>query len=232
MHRTRKRRPPGPHSHLATMISLSLALILFLSQDPVHKWADLQRALLAEGQSVWCCKGCIGIINEDKDATYKDIRVKVEAAAAARLEPLPEVTGLGDSQVARATDPSSIASTDAGGTDAGGTDAGGTSRTANDSLEARMAGAASAAGATEVSAGTTMAAGAAGAAAAADQEQSRSHNLSVISNELRLEQVETGISEIQEIQEIQRRAYLSLANTQEALANTQRAAVVCNCAIL
>ena len=201
----------------------------------MHKWADLQRALLAEGQSVWCCKGCIGIINEDKDATYEEIRVKVEAAAAARLEPLPEVTGLGDSQVARATDPSSIASTDAGGTDAGGTDAGGTSRTANDSLEARMAGAASAAGAS-VSAGTTTttSAGAAGAAAAADQGQSRSHTLPVISNELRLEQVETGISEIQEIQEIQRRAYLSLANTQEALANTQRAAVyqACNCAIL
>ena len=49
----------------------------------------MQRALLAEGQSVWCCKNCIGIINEDKDATYKEIRVKVEAAA----KPLPEITG-------------------------------------------------------------------------------------------------------------------------------------------
>ena len=60
-----------------------------LSQDPVHKWADLQRALLTEGQSVWCCKDCIGIIKEDTNATYEEIRVKVEAAA----EPLPEVTG-------------------------------------------------------------------------------------------------------------------------------------------
>ena len=60
-----------------------------LSQDPVHKWADLQRALLTEGQSVWCCKDCIGIIKEDNNATYEEIRVKVEAAA----EPLPEVTG-------------------------------------------------------------------------------------------------------------------------------------------
>ena len=57
---------------------------LFL-QDPDHRWADLQRAQLAEGQSVWCCKDCTGIINEDKDATYQEIRTKAEAAA----EPLP-----------------------------------------------------------------------------------------------------------------------------------------------
>ena len=61
-------------------------MISLFSQDPKNKWADLQRALLAEGQSVWCCKGCIGIIKENKDATYKEIRVKVEAAA----EPLPD----------------------------------------------------------------------------------------------------------------------------------------------
>ena len=61
---------------------------LFFSQDPVHKWAGLQRALLTEGQSVWCCKGCIGIIKENKDKTYEEIRVKVEAKAA----PLPEVS--------------------------------------------------------------------------------------------------------------------------------------------
>ena len=61
----------------------------------MHKWADLQRALLAEGQSVWCCKGCIGIINEDKNASYEDICVKVKAAA----EPLPEVTGAAASPV-------------------------------------------------------------------------------------------------------------------------------------
>ena len=54
----------------------------------MHKWADLQRALLLEGQSVWCCKGCIDIINEDKNATYKEIRDKVEAKAG----PLPTVT--------------------------------------------------------------------------------------------------------------------------------------------
>ena len=66
-----------------------------LSQDPVHKWADLQRALLTEGQSVWCCKDCIGIIKEDTNATYEEIRVKVEAAA----EPLPEVTGVAASTV-------------------------------------------------------------------------------------------------------------------------------------
>ena len=183
-----------PCSHLARAV---------LSQDPVHKWADLQRALLPEGQSVWCCKGCIGIINEDKDATYEEIRVKVEAAAAARLEPLPEITGLGDSQVARATDLSSIASTDAGGTDDGGTVSGGkadASRTANDSLEASTANAA----AVTVSAGSgvTASAGAAGAAAAVDHEPD--------TNEQRLERVETGIFEIQ-----------------EALANTKRAAVVC-----
>ena len=59
------------------------------SQDPENKWADLQRALLTEGQSVWCCKDCIGIIKEDKDATYEEIRVKVEKKAA----PLPELTG-------------------------------------------------------------------------------------------------------------------------------------------
>merc|ERR1740124_502441 len=57
-------------------------------EDPSHKWADLQRALLAEGQSVWCCKDCIGIINENKDATYQVIRDKVEAAA----QSLPVVT--------------------------------------------------------------------------------------------------------------------------------------------
>ena len=59
-----------------------------LPQDPSHKWADLQRALLTEGQSVWCCKGCIDVINEDKNASYKDIRNKVEVASG----PLPEVT--------------------------------------------------------------------------------------------------------------------------------------------
>ena len=69
-------------------ISRPCSLLLCQSQDPVHKWADLQRALLLEGQSVWCCKGCIDIINEDKNATYKEIRDKVEAAAG----PLPEVT--------------------------------------------------------------------------------------------------------------------------------------------
>ena len=53
----------------------------------------MQRALLTEGQSVWSCKDCIGIIKENKDATYEEIRIKVEAAAAARLEPLPEITG-------------------------------------------------------------------------------------------------------------------------------------------
>ena len=66
----------------------------------MHKWADLQRALLPGGHSVWCCKGCIGIIKdkENKDATYEEIRIKVEDAA----EPLPEVTG-GESTV-RAND--------------------------------------------------------------------------------------------------------------------------------
>ena len=49
----------------------------------------MHRALLAEGQSVWCCKDCIGIIKENKDATYEEIRVKVEAAA----KPLPGITG-------------------------------------------------------------------------------------------------------------------------------------------
>ena len=46
----------------------------------------MQRALLAEGQSVWCCKDCIGIIKEDKDATYKEIRDKAEVKA----KPLPK----------------------------------------------------------------------------------------------------------------------------------------------
>ena len=44
---------------------------------------------------MWCCKDCIGIINEDTNATYEEIRVKVEAAA----EPLPEVTGVAASTV-------------------------------------------------------------------------------------------------------------------------------------
>ena len=66
---------------------------MLFSQDPKHKWADLQRALLSEGQSVWCCKDCIGIIKENKDATYEEIRIKVEAAAG----PLPEVTGVATS---------------------------------------------------------------------------------------------------------------------------------------
>ena len=60
----------------------------------MHKWAGLQRALLTEGQSVWCCKDCIGIIKENKEATYEEIRVKVEAAA----KPLPEITGVAASQ--------------------------------------------------------------------------------------------------------------------------------------
>ena len=76
---------------LGSMSTITIAI--FLPQDPLHKWADLQRALLTEGQSVWCCKDCIGIIKEDTNATYEEIRVKVEAAAAARLEPLPEITG-------------------------------------------------------------------------------------------------------------------------------------------
>ena len=74
------------------------------SQDPVHKWADLQRALLTEGHSVWCCKDCIGIIKDNKDATYQEIRVKVDAAA----EPLPEVTGV----LAASTVPTARESTD------------------------------------------------------------------------------------------------------------------------
>ena len=140
----------------------------------MHKWADLQRALLAEGQSVWCCKDCIGIINEDKDATYKEIRVKAEAAAAARLEPLPEITGLGDSQVARATDPSSIASTDAGGTDAGGeADA----ARAADEAQARVAPARVAPTGVRGATRATASAGAAGAAAAADQGASSAGDL-------------------------------------------------------
>ena len=145
----------------------------------MHKWADLQRALLAEGQSVWCCKDCIGIINEDKDATYKEIRVKAEAAAAARLEPLPEITGLGDSQVARATDPSSIASTDAGGTDAGGTDAGGEADAARaaDEAQARVAPARVAPTGVRGATRATASAGAAGAAAAADQGASSAGDL-------------------------------------------------------
>ena len=44
---------------------------------------------------MWCCKDCIGIIKEDTNATYQEIRVKVEAAA----EPLPEVTGVAASTV-------------------------------------------------------------------------------------------------------------------------------------
>ena len=68
---------------------------MLFSQDPEHKWADLQRALLAEGQSVWCCKDCIDIINEDKNASYEDICDKVKAKAA----PLPEVTGADASPV-------------------------------------------------------------------------------------------------------------------------------------
>ena len=83
---------PHSHSHEATRPFPSCRTTLahaLLSQDPKNKWADLQRALLAEGQSVWCCKNCIGIINKDKDATYEEIRVKVEAAA----KPLPEITG-------------------------------------------------------------------------------------------------------------------------------------------
>ena len=62
---------------------------LFLSQDPENKWAGLERALLTKGQSVWCCKDCIGVIKENTDATYEEIRVKVEKKAA----PLPNLTG-------------------------------------------------------------------------------------------------------------------------------------------
>merc|ERR1740124_1586574 len=35
---------------------------------------DNMRAMLTEGQSVWCCKDCIGIIKEDNNATYQVIR--------------------------------------------------------------------------------------------------------------------------------------------------------------
>ena len=38
---------------------------------------------------MWCCKGCISIIKEDNNATYEEIRVKVENKAAA----LPKLTG-------------------------------------------------------------------------------------------------------------------------------------------
>ena len=74
----------APRSNLAEPRSRAL-----LSQDPKHKWADFDRALLPDGQSVWCCKGCIGIIKEDTNATYEEIRVKVKAKAP----PLPELTG-------------------------------------------------------------------------------------------------------------------------------------------
>ena len=47
----------------------AVTIAVCLSQDPLHKWADLQRALLTEGHSVWCCKDCIGIIKEDTNAT-------------------------------------------------------------------------------------------------------------------------------------------------------------------
>ena len=49
----------------------------------------MERALLTKGQSVWCCKDCIGVIKENTDATYEEIRVKVEKKAA----PLPNLTG-------------------------------------------------------------------------------------------------------------------------------------------
>ena len=67
------------------------------SQDKEHAWSNLQRALLAEGQSVWCCKSCIGIINSNKEATYQEIHKEVK-----RLEPLPEVTGVNAGQVGNA----------------------------------------------------------------------------------------------------------------------------------
>ena len=38
---------------------------------------------------MWCCKGCISIIKENTNATYKEIRVKVEAKAP----PLPKLIG-------------------------------------------------------------------------------------------------------------------------------------------
>ena len=75
-------------------------MISLFSQDPDNKWADLQRALLAEGQSVWCCKSCIGIIKENKNATYEKIRDKVEAA-----KPLPEAPGISAKVEAKATPP-------------------------------------------------------------------------------------------------------------------------------
>ena len=87
--------PHSPRTRLShesgASVSQHLAIMLALcqSQDPSHKWADLQRALLTEGQSVWCCKGCISIIKENTNATYKEIRVKVEAKAP----PLPKLIG-------------------------------------------------------------------------------------------------------------------------------------------
>ena len=72
----------------------------------------MQRALLTEGQSVWSCTDCIGIIKENKDATYKQIRTKVEAAA----ELLPKVTGAAASTVPtadEATDHSQVAKVEA-----------------------------------------------------------------------------------------------------------------------
>ena len=82
-------------------------MISLFSQDPDNKWADLQRALLAEGQSVWCCKSCIGIIKENKNATYEKTKWrrqsgggKVEAA-----KPLPEAPGISAKVEAKATPP-------------------------------------------------------------------------------------------------------------------------------
>ena len=68
--------------------------------DKNHTWSNLQRALLAEGRSVWCCESCIDIINSDKQATYEKIRDKVEAA-----KPLPEAPGISAKVEATATPP-------------------------------------------------------------------------------------------------------------------------------
>ena len=49
---------------------------LLAKEDPDHNWAKLQRAILAEGKSIWMCEGCAKVLEKpgNKDRPYEELR--------------------------------------------------------------------------------------------------------------------------------------------------------------
>ena len=44
--------------------------------DKDHDWAGLSRIILGEGISIWCCQRCCGVIKENPDASFAELREK------------------------------------------------------------------------------------------------------------------------------------------------------------